>query len=253
MRRYLAVPHPADHDGVRLLCFHHAGAGALSFAGWQRRMGDRVRVLPVRLPGRETRLREPGVTDGGALVAELESELGPLLREPHAFYGHSLGALVAYRFALHRARAGLRPPSVLLAGACNAPHTPASLLAGLDPERAPDDELLRAANEAAPLPGPLLRHRARLGALLTALRADLRLARSLRAAPVAPLPCPVEAFAGRQDAMVPAHEMWAWRDCTSAGFRLRTGPGAHFFVRGPELPHIVRESLSSAAALPAGR
>ncbi|MFJ1974880.1 thioesterase II family protein [Streptomyces sp. NPDC087903] len=252
MHRYLAVRPKADEAGTQLLCFHHAGAGAMAYAGWRHRVGPDVSVLPVRLPGRETRRREPRITDTGRLVEELQQDLGPLLEKPYALYGHSMGALVAYRLALHRAAHGLRPPLLLLVGACSAPQLPSDLLDRADLETLTDEQLIAAMADEESIPEALLARPDWLRSTLDTLRADLLLARDLRAAPVRPLPCPVEAFAGRDDRMVTIPQIRAWEHCTDAGFRLRTVPGAHFFVRGREVPRAVGQSLRSAAPLPTG-
>ncbi|AWZ04427.1 MULTISPECIES: alpha/beta fold hydrolase [unclassified Streptomyces] len=253
MPRCLAVRPPAGPAGIRLFCFHHAGAGAMTFAGWKRAVGPGVSVLPVRLPGRESRLREPRVTDGDQLIQELTEDLGEILDgpEPYAFYGHSLGAMVAYRFAEHLVRTGRRPPLMLLVGASPAPQLPSAVLDGaraLRPD-APDKELLKALGDEDSLPRELLARPGWLSLTLDTLRADLRLARSLRSAPVVPLPCPVRAFAGSEDPLVSPAEVGAWAQCTTAGFRMRILPGAHFFVRGDELPRLVGEALHIESAL----
>ncbi|MER6128497.1 alpha/beta fold hydrolase [Streptomyces sp. NPDC001795] len=252
MHRYLAVRPKAHGAGTRLLCFHHAGAGAMAFAGWRQRVGPDVDVLAVRLPGRETRLREPRITDAGQLVEELQQDLGPLLEEPYALYGHSMGALVAYRFALHRVAAGLRPPRLLLVGACSAPQLPSDLLDRADLDGLTDEQLMEAMADEESMPEVLLRRPDWLRNTLETLRADLLLARGLRVASVHPLPCPVRAFAGRDDRMVTVEEVRAWEHLTGAGFRLRTVPGAHFFVRGREVPQAVGQALRSAAPVTAG-
>jgi len=252
VHRYLAVRPKAGATGTRLLCFHHAGAGALSFAGWLNRVGAGVSVLPVRLPGRETRVREPRITDPGQLVEELQHDLGPLLEEPYAFYGHSMGALVAYRFAQARLAAGLRPPRLLLVGACSAPQLPSALLDRADLDGLDDERLMAAMTDEESMPEALLRRPDRLRTTLDTLRADLRLAQGLREAPIVRLPCPVEAFAGADDRMVTIPQVRAWEHCTSAGFRLRTVPGAHFFVRGREVPRAVGQALDSAAPVTTG-
>lgn len=71
-------------------------------------------MLPVRLPCRETRIRERPFTDAAALVRVLDRELAPLLAEgPYAFYGHSMGALAAYLLTAHRQPTG-RPRPLFL-------------------------------------------------------------------------------------------------------------------------------------------
>lgn len=224
----------------------------MTYAGWRHRVAHGTDVLPVRLPGRESRLREPAITDGARLVAELDGDLGTLLEEPHAFYGHSLGALVAYRYAQHRVRSGRRPPEAVFVGACASPRSPSALLDGADPRELTDDQLRAALPEDAGLPATLLSRPGSLATMLGTLRADLLLARSLRAMPGDPLPCPIEGFAGRDDRLVPVGRVLAWRHCTTAGFRLRTVDGGHFFVRGREIPRVVGDTLHPPARLPAG-
>ncbi len=245
VQRYLAVRPRPGSDGIRLFCFHHAGGGALTFAGWQRRVGPGVSVLPVRLPGRETRRREERITDGVRLVEELQSDLGSLLQEPYAFYGHSLGALVAYRFAEQRVRAGLRPPELLAVGACSAPQLPAPLLQTLLNPALPDEELILTLGDQDSIPAPLRSRIGWLGNALATLRADLLLAQSLRTAPMTALPCPLDAFAGEVDPLVSATEVNAWKHCTTNRFRFRTIRGTHFFVRGRDVPRAVGEALRS--------
>ncbi|MCX2923025.1 thioesterase II family protein [Streptomyces sp. NEAU-W12] len=242
MQRYLAV-RPVSGTGIRLFCFHHAGAGALAFAGWQRRVGPGVSVLPVRLPGRETRRREDRITDAARLVEELQDDLGPLLDEPHAFYGHSMGALVAYRFAQHRAHTGQRPPRLLAVGACSAPHLPAPLLQTLLRPELPDEELILSLGGHDSIPAPLRDRIGWLTATLATLRADLALAQNLRQAPVTGLPCPLDAYAGEADPLVPDTEARAWKHCTLHRFRFRPVRGTHFFVRGRDVPRAVGEAL----------
>ncbi|MCX4820527.1 thioesterase domain-containing protein [Streptomyces sp. NBC_01142] len=243
MTHYLAVspgipelPQPT----VRLFCFHHAGAGALTFARWRPRFPLDVQVLPVRLPGRETRLREPRITDSGQLLAELDTHLGPLLEGPHAFYGHSLGALVAYRFALHRARAGHRPPLLVGVGACAAPHLPTALVEQAD---LPDEGLLAVLARYGTLPPYLLERPKWLSILLSTMRDDLRLARSLREGPGERLPGPLYGFAGTEDMVATVPAVAAWSRYTSAAFDLRTVAGGHFFVRDAELPALLAAEL----------
>ncbi|MEU6223708.1 alpha/beta fold hydrolase [Streptomyces sp. NPDC047042] len=250
MHRYLATRPSAGGSARRLLCFHHAGAGAMAFAGWRQRVGPGVSVLPVRLPGRESLRREPPLTDAQQLAEELTADFGPLLDEPYAFYGHSLGALVAHRLALHLVATGRRPPEVVMVGACPAPQLPSRLLEAASLPGVTDEQLVGLLADDESMPELLLERPEWLRATLTTLRADLQLAHSLRSAPPARLACPLWAFAGRDDRMVSTAEVRAWEHCTTSGFHFRMMPGAHFFVRGRELPLAVKEALHTEMSLP---
>jgi medium-chain acyl-[acyl-carrier-protein] hydrolase len=84
---------------VRLFCFPYAGAGASMFHRWPDALRSDVEVLPVQLPGRETRYREPLHRRIEPLAAALATALGPALDRPFAFFGYSLGGLLAFETA----------------------------------------------------------------------------------------------------------------------------------------------------------
>lgn len=225
----------------RLLCFHHAGAGVSAFAAWQRALGPATEVVPVLLPGRESRRREPRITAADRLVDELLQHLGPLTDRPYVLYGHSLGGLVTHTFARAALAAGLPPAELAVIGAVLPPHLETSLLSYLG---MPDEDLLRRLVAHRMLPAEALEggagsiwHRT----VLPVLRDDLLLAGALRAA-AQPLPkVPVLALAGLDDAIAPAAGVAQWSRWAEAGFELRTVPGGHFFVRERALPTLLRE------------
>ncbi|GAA1262307.1 alpha/beta fold hydrolase [Kitasatospora nipponensis] len=248
MNQYVAA-RPRAEAPLRLFCFHHAGAGAMTFAGWSARVGSQVSVVPVRLPGRESRLGEERITDVGLLFEELDEHLGPLLEQgPYAFYGHSLGALVATRFAEHRIAAGRRPPLGVVVGACMAPHLPNPLIAG---EELTDSQLVGRLSSIGGLSEELLGRPSWLRTVLATTRADLTLGRCLRDGAREPLSCPLWAFAGRDDRIATPAAVAQWERWTTAEFRFRTLDGGHFFVRDAELPKLLGELLAPLAELAA--
>ena len=115
---------PAAPSGAafRLFCFPHAGGGASAFAVWQGRLPPDWGVVPVRLPGRETRCQEAPFTRMEPLISALAGAIEPRLDQPFAFYGHSMGAAVAFELA-RRLREKERPmPMALFVSAARAPQ-----------------------------------------------------------------------------------------------------------------------------------
>lgn len=55
-----------------------------------------VDVLSVQYPGRQDRRDEPGITDMAVHADVLTKELLPWLDRPLAFFGHSMGAVLAF-------------------------------------------------------------------------------------------------------------------------------------------------------------
>jgi surfactin synthase thioesterase subunit len=211
---------------MRLLAFHHAGGGTETFFGWRRRLGDDIEVVPVRLPS-ATVGTAGGRWNMGTLVAELNRELRPTRWAPHVFYGHSMGALVAYHLARLRWALDEPLPDGLLLGACAAPHIPRRLASTWS-----DETLARRMLDIGGLPGRLAHSTAWRAAAVCRVREHLGICETA-ADPVGadPLPCPIHVFAGQADPLVTLEHAAAWAQYTSAGCDVHPVPGGHFYFR----------------------
>ncbi|MFJ2795172.1 thioesterase II family protein [Streptomyces sp. NPDC087290] len=231
----------SDEQPVRLHCFAHAGAGVSSFFGWPRHLGPGTESLPMLLPGREARRREPRVTGREALLADVMDTFTRPSDVPYVMYGHSLGALIAYTVTRALHEAGLPGPALLALGACPPPDAASELS---DAAGASEDRLLDLLGGIGALPewaapGGLW-HRA----VLPVLRDDLTLAHALRAharEPLAgtPLSVPMLVVSGADDPLARPDVMADWRRWSTGPVVTRTVPGDHFFVRGHALPRLL--------------
>ncbi|GGV61832.1 hypothetical protein GCM10010277_67070 [Streptomyces longisporoflavus] len=237
MTRYLArssIDESSSAD-IRLFCFPYAGGGASAYGRWQRTLdahGAGVRVMPVQLPGREGRIDEPRFTDLRALIDDMDAQLDDELERPHIFYGHSMGALIAYSLAWRRQQRCAPLPLAVVLSAYRAPHLPAPQIAS--PE-ASDEELIESLAALGGIPQVLLNHPDFLSALLPVARDDLLLCTGDAASYTSePLRVPLHLFAGRRDRLVSVPEVVSWRRHAGRGCEVRTMPGGHFFVRAHE-------------------
>ncbi|MGP3972312.1 thioesterase II family protein [Streptomyces sp. 6N223] len=229
MTAYLPPATDVPTGSTRLLCFHHAGGAASAFGDWQRRLGPHVTVLPVQLPGRERRAADPRFTDIDALVTDLDRSLEPALDGPFAFYGHSMGALVAYRLALLRAQRGRSLPNRLMVGAYPPPHLRAPITEAL---RLTDQELTQWLGGIGGMSELVMRYPDWVRAALELTRDDLRVCQSHDPATAArPLSCPIDVFAGRDDPLLPLDRVYGWERHTTVGCRVHPMPGGHFFIQ----------------------
>ncbi|MFE2540539.1 thioesterase II family protein [Actinacidiphila glaucinigra] len=223
-RRYSGGDHPA----LRLVCFPYAGGAASLFRGWGSRLPDGVELLAVQYPGREDRRREELIGDMDELLDRLCGAWAELPEVPCAFFGHSMGAMVAYELATRLERMTGQGPVHLFVSAAHAPGT------GSVPTEAPPEELAEHIDRYfGGLPAEVRDDRAWVRQLTLLLAADFALYRSYRPRSGAPwrLGAAITGFAGDQDQVVPAADMASWADRTVAGFELRNEPGAHLFIR----------------------
>lgn len=241
---------PAPNATLRLFCLPHAGGAASSFRTWRDRLPDAISVWAVQPPGREARFAER-VHES---VDELVEALLPVLREhleplPFAFFGHSLGALVACAVTRRLEGEGGPLPRRLLVSGSRAPH-----VAGVRPplHALSDEAFLAGMAELDGMPREVLASRELMELLLPLLRAEMRMSEQYLLPLGAPLGVPISAFGGTQDPEVPVESLLAWREVTRGEFRSRLFPGGHFYLRSEEasLLAAIREELSGASANP---
>jgi medium-chain acyl-[acyl-carrier-protein] hydrolase len=239
---------------VRIFCFPHAGAGASFFGGWEHAFPPAVEVCPVQLPGREGRLAEPAFRRMVDLVPETTRALLAYLDRPFVFFGHSLGALVAFEIARRlRAEHGREPARLFVSGR-GAPHVSAGT-STLGVHALPEREFAERLRELQGTPEEVLQHEELRRLLFPILRADFEVCETYAYAPDEPLRCPIVAFGGTDDGSVSRAALEAWRQQTLASFDVRMFPGDHFFPsshRSLLLLAVAREVVPLGAAGRAG-
>ena len=121
---WIAFRKPNPQARLRLFCFPYAGAGASIFRTWPDGLPADVEICPVQYPGRGTRPMETPFTEISSLVRALAQAMLPLVDKPFAFFGHSLGALVAFELAQELRRQSSLQPARLFVSADRAPQIP---------------------------------------------------------------------------------------------------------------------------------
>jgi medium-chain acyl-[acyl-carrier-protein] hydrolase len=214
--------------GLRLICLPYAGAGASIYNGWRPRAGIEADIWSVQLPGRETRWREPPIRRLDDLVAVLAAELRVLLDVPFAFFGHSLGALLAFELTRALRRSGAPQPVRLLVSAHRAPHLPPwRPVVSTLPIPALLDRLAEMTGPSRTVPtDPEL-----LAILAPTMRADFEVCETYRYVPEQPLDTPLSCFGAVDDPEVRMDEIEAWRRHTAGDCRIHPFTGGHLFVR----------------------
>jgi pyochelin biosynthetic protein PchC len=235
---------PATPGTVRLVCFPHAGGSASFFHPLSTVLAPGVEVLGVQYPGRQDRRHEPGLTSMGDLADRAAEELIAYTDSPLAFFGHSLGAVLAYEVALRLEESTGQPLDRLFASGRRAPSryredrvhlrddagilAEVRLLSGTDASLMGDPELVRM--------------------ILPAIRGDYTAIETYRHTPGRLLSCPVTALTGDADPRTTVDEARAWSEHTTGDFDLSIFPGGHFFIsaRAADVTRVVAAHLTAA-------
>ena len=230
---------------MRLYCFAHAGGTAAIYAPWARLLAPEIEVCAVELPGHGVRMDEKLAEDIHVLACDILPQLAEMQSDgrPFAFYGHSLGAAIAYETARalqettltipgavydHLVSHAPTAPEHLFVGAARAPHLPPVLprigqladkafLTGVQQRYGGISEAVLAEPEL-------------LAMILPPMRADFAAYESYQHAAEPLLTCPITAFAGAFDPVVREDAVALWADHTSGSFRFHRIPGDHFFL-----------------------
>ena len=112
---------PNPQARLRLFCFPYAGGGSARFYPWAKSLPDTIDICPIQLPGREVRRREPCITHIDELLDVLTAGLRPHLGGAFAFFGHSMGGMIAFALAHHLKSLDLPLPGHLFISSTRPP------------------------------------------------------------------------------------------------------------------------------------
>ena len=209
------------------------------FGKWSAELPGNMETWIAHYPGRGSRHDEPPISRLAILVEKLLKAILPLLDKPFAFFGHSLGGLVAFELTRHLRRNNLPQPQILFISACGAPHLP-------DPHppihTLPDTEFLKSLQQLNGIPAELLHQSDVMKFLIPTLRADFEIIENYDYTSNVPLDCHIIAFGGLDDTRVSQERLEGWALHTNASFKSQYFPGDHFFIS------TARESVTASIA-----
>jgi surfactin synthase thioesterase subunit len=226
----------------QLLCLPHSGGNASSYRSWLATAETEVDVVPVQLPGRETRLTEPPFTDQPTLIAELTDVVDRAGFKRIALFGHSMGAVLAVNLCRSLEAAGVPVAHLFVSGHGGPSQRPSSAF----PTDASDDTIMDALRATgSPNMDALLLYPELREMVLRVFRADLGLVLSgMVAGP--PVQAPITVVNGADDPVPAGWDLDRWADVTSGPCRFHLLPGDHFYLvgQGERVARIVRSALS---------
>jgi surfactin synthase thioesterase subunit len=212
---------------LRLFCFPYSGAGASLFYPWAEIMPGNVELLAVQYPGRENRIAEAPINQLAPLLDDLVIAIQNYLDKPFAFFGHSLGALVAFELARRLTDHSGTHLLHLFASSCYAPQLP-------DPTEPiyalPDAAFKAKLGGLNGMPAEVLENQELMSLLTPILRADFEVCETYQYQDADPLDCDMTAMGGLKDIHVPRSSLQAWQAQTTAAFTVRMFPGDHFYI-----------------------
>ncbi|MFE5718726.1 salicylate synthase [Streptomyces erythrochromogenes] len=248
-RRY--VPRPGA--AARIVCFGPAGGAPAFYRDWARSVPADVEVLSLVLPGRERRAGDRALTTMTELADAAAEAVSGCLDRPTVFFGHSMGASVAFEVTRRlEAKPGRRPVGLVVSGR----PSPRRLLE--QPSRVAeydDAGIIEYLRELGGTSTELLDDPDVRELILPPCRADFQVIG--RYAPDLTRPrigTPVHVLLGRTDPATPVWDSARWSEVAADVVGTHVFPGGHFYLLDhPDLviEHVLR-TLRGEAASPNG-
>lgn len=98
---------------INLFCFPYAGGSAYVFASWKKYLSKNINLKLIELAGRGIRIKEPLYTSMDEVTDDLYHKIKNDIGDRFAFFGHSMGALIAYELAVKFIKENKRIPEHL--------------------------------------------------------------------------------------------------------------------------------------------
>jgi surfactin synthase thioesterase subunit len=226
----------------KLYIFPHAGGSAQYYVPFANVFTSDIKRIAVEYPGQR------GIHDLGSftgipdLADRICQMLSPLDQSDGevAFFGHSMGALLAFDVARRFEAAG-SPIAALFVSACAAPGR-----IGYEYIPESDRGLLNAVSEMTGVNPEFLQNEEFAAKILPTLR-GLRAIANYGCPPDATISCPIYAFLGDDDEVATYEKVAPWSERTTSEFTARVFTGHHFYLNEhlTELVGDIEDKISS--------
>jgi surfactin synthase thioesterase subunit len=206
----------------RLYIFPHAGGSPSFYVPFAKEFSADIKRIAVQYPGGQNgRTTVPSIA---ALAGTLYGVLARGSDGPVAFFGHSMGALVAFEVARQFESAG-KPICALFVSSCAAPGRMRSEYF----RDMSDDELVKFLVDLSGTDPKVLENKDFLEMILPPLRGYYNAIAGYTCDAQATVSCPIHAFVGTDDRLASRDSVSGWADHTTAGFTVRVFEGNHFY------------------------
>ncbi|MEW2581420.1 thioesterase II family protein [Streptomyces syringium] len=212
---------------LRLYCFPPAGTGPAIYLPWADLLPPAIELFALHLPGRGSHPTHVSTTDPRRLIHEITDLITAENPASFAFFGHSVGALLAFETARQLWRTHAMLPSLLALSSFPPPHHEAMqnkiVTAVLDG--------LHDSGGLVPLmPDSATAEAHRKAAYYAPIVADSLLVLQHRHHEEAPLDAPLALYAGDTDPLAPLPTLTAWNDLFTQPATPHLYPGKHLYL-----------------------
>ncbi|TQV67808.1 thioesterase [Exilibacterium tricleocarpae] len=227
-----------------LLCFPFAGGSPLTFRLWPPAL--EMNIFVANRPESET--SNCTLTDIAASQLNSLQAANFSFENQYFTFGHSLGALNSYEFAVEIQRRGLPPPACSFFSGMSAPHVADGEIF-TPPEEDSDEGFLSLLKKFRGTPESVLNDPDMMSYLLPGIKSDFKLLWGYKLRHRIRLQNPICVYFSESDSLIPCDSMGEWEfysdDCAFRKFF-----GDHFYLQSNAADFLIdlRHQITSGIA-----
>jgi surfactin synthase thioesterase subunit len=209
---------------LRLFCFPYAGGNSTTiYTPWRDEISDDIELFAVLLPARGELFLQDAIVDMDELVDKLYKEIVLYLDSDFAFFGHSMGGVIAFALLKRLELDGYRAKFIIIS-ASKPPFEYTKSNDYMLSDKLLTDKLI--AHNATPK--EVLDNPGLMELILPIYRADLKLIHRYNPPPMPKLKSKLYLFNGVDD--MPKEQIMQWCKYFESDVEYREFLGGHFFI-----------------------
>jgi medium-chain acyl-[acyl-carrier-protein] hydrolase len=221
---------------ARLIAFPYAGGSAVAYYKWAEHLSLHTELISLQYPGRGRLIDMSPCLSIYDLAKESYKTILTLSDKPLIFFGHSLGALVAFETIRMIRRLGNSVPRALVVSSRQAPESKSCF--GNKLHTLPDEQFLSGFSQYGGIPSEIMQCPEMMEYLMPLLRADMTALETWSYKPESPLEIPIMALGSDEDITLDLKQLKRWGEFTYSTFQFQIMHGNHFYFQD-QLPIVV--------------
>jgi medium-chain acyl-[acyl-carrier-protein] hydrolase len=215
---------------------------------WKKYLHNTIELCPIELAGRGKRFAVPFYSSVEDAVDDIYNSIKVELdRNEYAFWGHSMGSLLAFELEHHVKRFGHKEPVHIFFSGRTPPHfkndneKPIHTL--------PDEEFKNEIRRLGGTPKELFESKELLELFLPILRADYRIIEEYKYFPRNySFNNSISVFSGKEDVEITPDVLMQWDRYTKNECNIYQFDGGHFFIHDnvKDITNIINSTLTKA-------
>ncbi len=210
---------------MELIAFPFAGGSEYCYRELETHLNG-INLTTLALPGRGSLIGQPCITSIEKMVDYLLPQIQPLIHQPYAFFGHSMGAFIAYMLCRKINQHALPMPKLLILSGRKAPSVKEQTIK----HTLPDKEFRDMLQNLGGIPNAVWQDDEIMALFEPIIRSDFELIETYSHQVKKPMDLTIQLFLGQED-NVTTEQARAWQKETSQALNISYFPGGHFYFQ----------------------